>query len=139
MPTLTIEPGESGTTGHCDCCGTESRIARGFVYSNDDAYAVYFVHWTKGHVAEKGALWNIVMGPWGEDATAEQRFVARLRYRAGEGGGFMVEDAQAGELTTLASNLLKRDDIIGRPLAKQIFDICDAVYLHDEAIKELQL
>lgn len=139
MPTLTIEPGDVNTTGHCDCCGTESRMARGFVYSDDDAYAVYFVRWAKGHVAKNGALWNVIIGPWSEEATREQRFIAQLRYLAGEEGGFVVEDAEAGEMSNLATNLLKREDVIGRPIAKQIFDICDAVYLQDEHLGELKV
>lgn len=45
--------GES--SGHCDCCGKESRCVWGFVYDGEVASAAYWVHWTEGSPEGSGS------------------------------------------------------------------------------------
>jgi hypothetical protein len=138
MHELKIEPSGETTTGVCDCCGKQSRRIWGFVYESGIPHAVYYVHWTAGHVADSGALWDIVVGEWGDEATPAERSVARVHYQTGENEGFAVLDADDAAIDGLARNRLKRADIIGKPLAQQIFAVCDAVYLQDGRLHELR-
>jgi hypothetical protein len=79
-----------------------------------------------------------VVGDWGDEATPAERSVARIHYQIGENEGFAVLDADDAAVDGLARNRLKRADIIGKPLAQQIFAVCDAVYLQDGRLRELR-
>jgi len=37
----------------------------------------------------------------------------------------------------MAQRVLRREDVIGKPLAKKVFAICDAVLLQDDRLTEL--
>lgn len=137
LASLTIEPAGEAESGICACCGHKSRRVWGFVYYDRSAFASYFVHWTQGHVAEYGATWDIVIGLWGEGTSAADRFSARLCSRHGETSDFMVVDADPAALQGLASIALRRDEIVGRPLAGDIFAVCDAVLAQDARVKAM--
>ena len=134
QPRFTIErTGESG--GHCDCCGNESRCVWGHVYDGEAALAAYWMHWTAGHLNEPGANLDLVIGRWGEGATADDRVAVALLHRQQSDGSpaLMVIDAAdrpAGR-GDLARTALARADVIGTPLAAQVFSIVDAIYEQD--------
>lgn len=137
---LTIETLAEHDTGLCPCCGHKSRSVTGLVYDDGNPLASYNVHWTLAHVREHGAHWDIVLGDWGEGAGPEDRNHVRLAYRiTGEGTGFMVIDAQTApaDFSSLSSHSLRRDEVIGTPLADTVFAICDAIILQDERLKEV--
>lgn len=135
MPLLTIETAGEAVFGTCDCCGKTTRRVWGFVHADASAYASYFVQWSEGHVSEYGAAWDLIIGEWGDGTSADDRYAVRLRYRNDdEAFGFMVVDAEAGAYESLASHALLREDIIGRPLAKDVFAICDAIFLQDPRV-----
>jgi hypothetical protein len=128
---LRIEPGASHDHGPCPCCGDMSRAVNGYVYLNNAAYAAYFVHWTLGQVPKHGAHIDFVIGRWGDGTDASHRRAVSLEYRIGETGpSVMVIDAHSRIHAdgTLAKHALRREDIIGKPLAKKVFAICDAVF-----------
>ena len=129
-----VEPmGES--SGHCDCCGNESRWVWGMVYSDDVASAAYWMHWTVGHLAEPGANLDLVLGRWGDSATADDRVAIALVHRQQPDGSpaLMVVDAMARPISNegLAGSALAREDVIGTPLAAQVFSLTDAIYEQD--------
>lgn len=65
-----------------------SRKVSGRVYSDNDAHAMYFVHWTLGQVPRHGAHIDIIIGEW------DDRSAVSLEYRIGETGpSVMVIDA----------------------------------------------
>lgn len=135
MPLLTIEPAGEAVLGTCDCCKKTTRRVWGFVRADASAYASYFVQWSEGHVSEYGAAWDLIIGEWGDGTSADDRYAVRLRYRNDdEAQGFMVVDADARTYESIASHALLREDIIGRPLAKDIFAICDAIFLQDQRV-----
>ncbi len=125
--------GES--SGICDCCGNESRCVWGMVYSRDVASAAYWMHWTVGHLTETGANLDLVLGRWGDGASAEDRVAIALVHRQQPDGGpaLMVIDAGVRPITKegLAGSALAREDVIGTPLAAQVFSITDAIYEQD--------
>jgi hypothetical protein len=131
---LTLEKlGETG--GHCDCCGRRSRRVWGLLHRDDRTVAAYWMHWTVGHLDDPGANLDLVIGRWGDDATADDRFAVSLVHREQADGtsALMVIDA-GGRLSSgeaLASTALRRDEVIGTPLAAQVFAFTDAIYEQD--------
>jgi hypothetical protein len=134
-PRFAIEKmGESG--GHCDCCGNTSRCVWGMVYDGSAAIAAYWMHWTVSHLSDPGANLDLVIGKWGDDTTADDRVAVAIIHREMEDGkpSLMVVNASgrpAGN-GNLASAALEREDVIGTPLAANVFALVDAIYEQDE-------
>jgi hypothetical protein len=124
--------------GPCDCCGQISRQVAGLITDEGSAAAAYLVHWVPGHLRDQGAHIDIVFGRWGEGTTPADRYaVAMLHRRQGDGqSGLMVIDAEGRPSThgKLASNALRRADVIGTPLAGLVFALVDAIYEQDDRL-----
>lgn len=138
--TITIDPTGSNDTGVCDCCGRSSRTVWGQAYADDSCVAAYFVHWTLGHVPDRGANIDLIVGEWGETVTAEHRNAVALAYRLMENGpSMMVIDASTrpSSRSPLVGQALRRDEVIGTPLAQNVFAIADAVLAQDTRVAEL--
>jgi len=137
-PRLTIEIAKEATFGPCDCCGQMTKRVWGYVYRLGAALAVYYVQWTPGHEA-KSADFDLIAGPWGENTDASQRSAISLQYRVLETGpAFMVVDASTRAYDNkLTSHSLTRAEVIGTPLAAEVFAICDLIYAEDPRIKEI--
>lgn len=135
MLNFTIEKlGDS--RGHCDCCGRDSRSVWGLVNQGEASIAAYWMRWTEGHLEEVGANLDIVLGQWGEGTTSADRVAVALVHRNQDEGSpsLMVIDAQ-GRLVAdgaLAAVGLRRDEVIGTPLAPQVFALVDAIYEQDD-------
>src|SRR5215510_2407829 len=136
---LTIVLDGGGDIDNCDCCGNASRSVWGFVECEENAVAVYYVRWALGK-PEHGADFDLILGRWGDDASAEDRFAVSLLYRlADEGAGFMIGDAGkiAAGRSELVSRGLTRDEVVGTPLGEDCFAIVDAIWLQDTCIHEV--
>lgn len=140
MSELTIEQGNSSDYGPCSCCGDMSRSVWGYVHAGNDTQAAYFVHWTLHQVYKHGAHFDLIIGRWGDGTSAKDRSAVSLEYRITEKGPFLsVIDAHGRRHadSTLVKRALRRDDVIGKPLAKTVFAICDEIFLQDDRIAEL--
>lgn len=140
MRELSIEPAESRDFGPCPCCGDMSRSVWGYVYSGDAACAAYFVHWTLSQVPKHGAHIDLIVGRWGNGTNASHRSAVSLEYRIGDTGpSVMVIDAHGRDHANgkLAKRALSRDEVIGKPIAKKVFAICDAILFLDERVVEI--
>jgi hypothetical protein len=138
--TLRVEPTDSGNFGPCACCGSETRRVWGFVHSPSGTAAAYFVQWAVGRVADHGALFDLILGDWGEGAAAADRVLVTLDYRLTETGpAFMVIDSagRPAARSELVGRALARADVVGQPVAGQAFPVADAVLAGDERIVEL--
>ena len=126
--------------GPCECCGDVSRTATGMVRRDGDAYAIYQVVWTAQQIALHGAEFYIILGQFGDGTTAADKFAVALHYFVEpDRFGFMVVDAHE---TSIASNplvgrALRREDVIGTPLAQEVFELVDAIWLEDANIAEV--
>jgi hypothetical protein len=62
-----------------------------------------------------------------------------MRYGICEGGEIActVVDAELGAFASIASRALARDEVIGTPLAKNVFDLFHAIWLQDQRLDEL--
>jgi hypothetical protein len=105
----------------CDCCGNRSRTFWGEVSEPDRTLAVYYVHYTRGS-AQHAPLIDVIVGPWGDGARAEDRVLVTLAYRPGPGGGIMVADAagRPSDNGELCGRALSRDEVVGTALAKEL-------------------
>jgi len=137
---FSIEPSKSYDSEPCVCCGDVSRCVVGYTWRNGVPLAAYYVHWTLDHVREHGAHFDLILGEWGDSTTAQDRFAVSLDYRLLEGErGFMVIDAQPRAIAenVLVGRALDRSDIVGRPIAQDIFALCDAILEQDPRLAEL--
>jgi hypothetical protein len=117
-----------------------SRTVWGYLHRADNPVAVYYVHWTLGRV-DHGANFDLVVGPWDEGTLPADRAVVAVAFRwMPNGPQFMVIDAEgrpAAKPGALANRALRRDQVIGTPLAAEAFAMLDAIWLHDRRIGEL--
>ncbi len=117
-----------------------TRRVWGYVNDGDVAIAAYFVEWTPGH-AQVSANFDLIIGKWGEQASATERKAVALDFRQLETGpAFRVINAGDRPVGTnsLVGEALSREQIIGEPIAQTIFGICDTVFLQDQRIAELR-
>ena len=114
-------------------------MVSGLIYQDGAAYAGYQARWTVGQVVRHGAHFLVVTGPWGEAAKPADRIAVALGFRHhedGSGSSFTVLDANPPE-PDLAGRGLRRDEVIGTPLAKEIFGMVDFIWLNDPRLAEL--
>jgi len=129
---LIEEDGRS--TGLCDCCQNKTISLSGFVSTDTESLAAYFIAYTNGQ-PKHGAEFTFVVGKWGDEAMAKDRFVIVMHHFPEQ--GFMIDSDIAekkSNMRDLASNFLNRDDIIGSKFADTLFSIVDAVYMKDSRI-----
>jgi hypothetical protein len=138
--TYRLEELDSQDRGPCECCGNMSRMVSGLIYLHGEARAGFQVHWTPGHVAEHGAGFYFIVGRWGKTAAAMDRVGVALRYGETQSGfAFTVVNAADTPLAgnELAERLLSRDEVIGTPLAQEVFDMVDFIWLTDSRIMDI--
>ena len=127
--------------GPCECCGDISRLASGMVRLNDEPYALYQVHWTNNRVIKHGAEFYIILGEFGEGTTAADKFAVALHFFIeSDRFGFMVVDADKTTISShpLVGRALSRADVIDKPLAEEVFELVDAIWLEDGNIAEVR-
>lgn len=133
---LEYEAGNERDFGPCPDCGQRTKRVWGYVYRKDAAIAAYFVEWTPSH-QQRDAVFDLIIGRWGEDAGPADRKAVSLAFRVLETGpSFMVQDARARRIgsSSLVSEALNRNDIVGKQVAADVFAICDLIYLADPRI-----
>jgi hypothetical protein len=138
MSELTIQKVNSSDYGPCPCCGDMSRTVWGLVCKDDVSFGSYFVHWTLNQVGNHGAHIDLIIGTRRNGKLAGPRKAISLEYRTGDAGpSVMVIDAHGRSHASIAERVLRREDVIGTPLAKKVFAICDAVLLQDDRLTEI--
>jgi hypothetical protein len=135
-----LEQTGSKDSGPCDCCGDNSRTVWGFLHRDGRTEAAYFVQWTQGQVDRHGAHFDFIVGPWGEGTNETHRSAISVEFRrTRDGPAFMVVDAETRPVaqSDLASRVLSRAEVVGSPLAALVFEMVDAIWLHDSRIAEI--
>ena len=138
---FTVETSGSNDYGPCECCGNRSRTVWGYLRRGGYPIAAYFVQWTLTRLHDHGANFDLVLGKWGEGTSPADRQIVAVAYRIIDGGPqFMVIDAAnrpVARNANLATTALGRDQVIGTPLASEVFAMLDAIWLGDRRIEEL--
>jgi hypothetical protein len=126
--------------GPCPDCGQNTKRVWGYVYRDNAAVAAYFVEWTPSHCPQD-AIFDLIVGKWGDSTGPDDRKAISIGYRILDTGpSFMVQDATERQVgsSSLVSEALKRNDVIGTQIASEVFAICDLIYLADPRINELR-
>ena len=137
---LLIDPNDHRTFGPCNCCGNTTHRVWGHVNQGNATIAAYFVEWTPGH-ADEVASFDLVLGKWGSETEAVVRKAVALAFRqTADGPQFMVVNAADRQIgvSSLAGEALKREQVIGHPIAETVFALCDLIFLRDDRIAELR-
>lgn len=135
---LTLEQGEESMPTACECCGRYSRTVHGFVYRNDDAYAVYYAGWSEGH-PERGVTMAIAMGEWGDDSDASDRVSVGVRAFASSSEiHFSILDPEESpwSRTDLLGDMIPRKVALHHPSLKEVFTIAEVLVEHDFRVRD---
>jgi hypothetical protein len=127
--------------GPCPDCGKETKRVWGYVYRSGIATAAYYVEWTPEH-PQRDATFDLIIGTWGEDAGPGDRQAVSVAFRVVDTGpAFMVLDASMRCIgsSPLVSRALNRAEVVGQPIAADVFQICDSIYLADHRINDLRI
>jgi hypothetical protein len=95
---------------------------------------------TVGHVPDRGASIDLILGEWGEATTPESRSALALAYRLMDSGpSMMVIDANTRHVSSspFVGRALRRNEVIGTSAAQDAFAIADAVLAQDQRVAEL--
>ena len=136
---LTATPWEE-SGGFCDCCGNESKTIWGDVSDSAQTVAIYYVQWTINSPDHWPNV-DLILGPWGEGANTEERFLVSLVFQPGrDGGAFMVTDGagRPSDTRELCGRALRREEVVGTTLADEVFKIVDTVWFYDSRISEVK-
>lgn len=140
---LELEPKGEKDTGACADCGLLRRSVDGFIHSGNGGptRAAYLVHWTLG-VSEHPANFDLILGPWGNDADSTERVAVSLAYfNDAERNFFTVIDAQGRphDNRDVAGRALSREELLGSPdLAAEVFRMVDLILLKDSRIGTIE-
>jgi hypothetical protein len=136
--TLAVEPGAEATVGHCDACGHESRLFRGFVYEDESTYAVYACCYTASH-PEHGVSMAVSLHGWGEGADPSVKECVALEWRNTETGPAcrMVDASEtAWAKEQILGRMLSREQALASGRATEAFAVADAVWRHDQRLPD---
>ena len=139
-PSLTLEQADQRDTGFCEHCGHNSRVVTGYISRDGRTRAAYFVHWTLG-ISEHPANFDLIIGEWGDTASPAQRFAVSLLYRNdAEQRFFTVIDATGRLIDTpdMVDRALTRLQVVGTPLATEVFELVDFILLNDSRIGTIE-
>jgi hypothetical protein len=134
---LHVEPDNLVTTGVCACCGRTSRRLTGYVSEGEPVIAAYIFHWTVGHFPGLPANIDLILGQWSPDATSGDRFAVSLELTVRDDRpDVRVIDAAPRfiVLGDLVGAAMERTQVIGTPLAAQVFSVIDAIFEQDNRL-----
>jgi hypothetical protein len=122
----------------CECCGREIVRLTRFVYQDNDAFAVYYLKFTKGHTPKE--IYGLIgLGEWGEDANQGERLAFPFKIWATEShyhvGLTEVEESPWSQVTYLGK-ILNRDESLKHKWIKDVFHITDHIVAEDKIVKD---
>jgi len=119
----------------CKCCGQANTNGTRFVYQDDDAFAVYYIQFTKGH-SEKIATGIISIGDWGTDNEPKNRvafpfkiWTKEQNYQVG-----LIDKVDSPWQHKLLGTILDRNTALKHPWIKDVFHITDHIVSEDKIV-----
>lgn len=136
---LTVTPvGQS--IGACKCCGKPTKTLWGYIDIHEQTMAAYYVHWTIGS-AHPTSNFDLIVGPCDDDADPKRRQLVSLLFQPStSGGSFNIIDSESRPANDpeLCGRALTRAEVVGTPLAKEVSELIDAIWLQDPRISEVK-
>ncbi len=136
--TLAIEPGIEATVGHCDTCGHQSKLFRGFVYEGAGTYGLYACYYTDSH-PEQGVSMAVSLRGWGEGADPSIKECVALEWlNTDTGRGCRVVDAPDTSWANepILGRMLTREEALASGRAAEAFAVSDVVWLNDQRLPD---
>ena len=130
---LTIEPDGEKFHGECPDCGEATRSVWGYVSTETEARAVYYIRWTDFHV-ERGAQIAVSIGTWGEASRPVERAVFGVECRIDRetGPAFMLVDAESMPWEDPFLGMkLTRNQALADARKSEVFEILDRIVVDD--------
>jgi hypothetical protein len=138
MSVIELEMGPAREPLKCNCCGTVIESTHGFIYRDDEPFAVYQASWCEGHFEDQVNARIEIGGDWGNPATRPNHaFFGVLIFRTPEETGFSMlqpEESQWCE-PEIAAEFLSRSAALAHPLKSEIFHIAEHIARDDHRIK----
>jgi len=134
---LRIELVESIKRHLCDHCGEANLSVHGFVYRDENAYALYFAQLYTAH-PDKLVCLAIGVGDWGEESSPRDRTSVSLFVRPTESEFQMTltdREASPWRNSSLLGTMMNRADALTSPLKDVLFEIADRVVAEDPRIR----
>ena len=135
---LTIELSAPVVGEPCKCCGGRTTKLTRFVYSDGDAYAVYWAIFSENHPHRFVSV-LISIGEWTEDAPPSRRcsFYVQI-WTKGDNYQVSVRDAAESPWDTaeFMGRTLDRAEGLAHPRIKDVFHITDHIVVEDTPIIE---
>jgi hypothetical protein len=130
---LSVEASKETVIGHCDTCGHETRVFRGYIRQHGSAFGVYLARYTDSH-PEYGASLAISLRGWGEGNDPGLKECIALEWRVTETGPeCVVVDATTspwgGE--AFLGRMLSGEEALNSGRAQEAFLVSDAIWLAD--------
>lgn len=129
---------EEPTIELCECCGAETTRLTRFVYQDDDAFAVYYAKFTRGH--DKKVVYGLIgLGKWGEGAEPEDRLAFPFRIWTNDEYyqvGLVDREESPWSDATYLGRILDREEALTHPWVKDVFHITDHIVVDDKLITE---
>lgn len=123
----------------CECCGNTTVKLTRFVYANDEAFAIYYIRFTKEH-DDKNVLGIISLGEWGIDEIPESRtsFLFRLWFTNENYNVSIIDGKESPWQSEILGKILSREEALQHPWIDNVFHITDHIVDEDsEVIKYL--
>ncbi len=121
----------------CECCGKETLKLTRFVYEDDDAFAIYYIKFTKSH-EEKIATGIISIGDWGSDEEPKNRvsfpfkmWTKEDNYQIG-----LIDREESPWKQDILGKILDRKEALKHPWLKDVFHITDHIGVEDKEVVE---
>jgi hypothetical protein len=136
-PMYEIEVGTNAEITKCHCFGQESFVGHGFVYKDGDAYAVYYVGWSRYHL-EKNISIALAIGEWGDNSTSSDRTCFGIEAREGDYEiQFQIINPEDSPWpnTELLGVMLSREESIKHPLLEELFNIVGEIVGNHPAVR----
>ena len=137
MGEIRIKLGDGTTFAICECCGAKAPSVVGFVYEDDNAYAVYYAGWTEGHAYRRISL-VIGLGSFDDDALPADRRSFGLRcWEQDDEIRFEVQEpmmSRYGDVEYLGS-MLTRSAALADPDIDGIFHIAEHIAQDDARVR----
>ena len=138
MGIISLEIGEARQPTVCECCGAAIESTHGFIYRDDDAFAVYQAAWCIGHPENQVNARIEIGGDWGDrDSRPEHTFFGLLIFQTPDETKFSMIEADESMWPPNGDEgqLLSRDAALSHPLKPEIFHIAEHIASEDVLIK----
>ena len=112
----------------------------GYLHREGSGTIYYRFNWTIGKIAEHGVTIEVIFGQWDNQKPRGDGYGIVIYYREDdEVCGFMIGNADDTSLAKhpLVGHAVRREEIAGTPVAKELFEAIDYIWLHDDRLKDI--